>query len=65
MFYVVIITKISWVLSTCVLFIPAMHFSNNAQFSNITFILVLLASVSVASVFPTVIVPLNGIYASL
>ena len=55
----------SLALFICVLFISLMQSVNGAQFLNITFIFVLLASGSAAGVFVTDIVPLTSIYASL
>lgn len=44
-------------------FISVMHFSNGAKFSNIVFLLVLLASVDIA--FASVIVPCTSVHALL
>ena len=49
----------SLALSTCVLFIPLMQLVKGAQFLNIIFLLVLLASASAAAVLLTVIVHFN------
>ena len=55
----------SSVLSACALLISLMQLVNGAQFLNITFLLVLFASASEATVLLTVIVSLTRIYASL
>ena len=52
-------------LSTCVLLISLMQLVNGAQFLNITFLIVLFASVSASAGLLTVIVPSTRIYASL
>ena len=52
-------------LSTCVLLISLMYLVNEAQFLNITFLLVLFASASTSAVLLTVIVLFTRIYASL
>ena len=51
-------------LSTSVLFISLMQVIKGAQFLNITFLLVLFASVPAAAVLLIPIVPLTRIYAS-
>ena len=55
----------SLALSTCVLLISLMYLVNEAQFLNITFLLVLFASASTSAVLLTVIVLFTRIYASL
>ena len=55
----------SLALSICVLLISLIQLVNGAQFSNITFILVLFAAAPAAAVLVTLIVPLTRIYASL
>ena len=52
-------------LSIWVLFILLMQLVNEAQFLNITFLLVLFAAALAAAVLLTVIFPLTSIYVSL
>ena len=54
----------SLALSICVLLISLIQLVNGAQFSNITFLLVLFAAPA-AAVLLAIIVPLTRIYASL
>ena len=55
----------SLALSICVLLIWLIQLVNGAQFSNITFLLVLFAAAHSAAVLLTLIVPLTRIHASL
>ena len=52
-----IITSISLALSTCVLFFSVMQSVYGAQSSKITFILIIFAVTSTATVFATDIIP--------
>ena len=55
----------SFALSICVLLISLMQLVNEAQFLNITFLVVFFAAASSAAVLLTLIAPLTRIYASL
>ena len=57
-----ITTSISLELSTGVLFISLTQSINEAQFLNITFLLLIFAAALAPAVFATDIVPLTGIY---
>ena len=63
--YIGITISISLALSNWVLFILLMQSVNEAQFLNITFLLVLCPSASAAAVLLTNIFPLTSIYTSL
>ena len=52
-------------LSTCIMFISLMQSVNGTDYSNITFLLPLFATVAVAVVFETDIVPLTSMHAWL
>ena len=49
-------------LSTCIMFISLMQSVNGTDYSNITFLLPLFATVAVAVVFETDIVPLTSMH---